>query len=739
VVGVVALAAADSSTVAGMPRWVRAALAPNAWATIALVLLLGGACVLLARLTGRATTGLVGSVVVGATVALAIPVYLHCENGQAPGWTALAWTLSLFLGSVQEPFGSSPSCPAPMPLALQLARLLALAATFLGLGALFVALFADWRDRFRVRWARSLTIVVGLDEEIARLAGQLAATSGETVAVVADGAAPAHVQAVRAAGARFIAGDPRRFLRSRTFRNVRDAVKTVYVLPPDLTEALETVAAVQQVFRRRPDRGPLRIIVRVDDPWQADDWRRLQVNPSSGTLVDTVGPHGSAARSIAAVAAESRYDRIVVVGDSALAAAILDEDTERHTEAATLGPTPALTFLAPEASLLREDHNLRRRRAGRATGGTDRVAFVDEAPDAETVTALLDGGSAPLVVLADHPSREQSRLAERVALRRPDAAVVVREDGVQGLSSSRVMPNLRPLGVSLLTTDPRTGRLELPEDGWVRVARQLHEHYLAQAATPAGVGPSKLPWDELAPFYRESNLRRLAVALEIAVAAGRTWLRPRGADARPCPMTQAEVERYAPVEHESWRRQHLEAGWRPGRRRTERFRWHRRHPELVDWEELSPASRGYTEAGLEQTYRLLEAVGYVPYLTPDWQRYSRTGQVTAVPRDEPWQWQAPSGHLMQAAPGGWQVTGADGVAWSIDGASFARTYEHVGGDTYRRMGTVWVRTGRAGESVLTAEGPETVRDGDVVVRDDEGLTWVVGPSVFATGYVPGRP
>ena len=73
---------------------------------------------------------------------------------------------------------------------------------------------------------------------------------------------------------------------------------------------------------------------------------------------------------------------------------------------------------------------------------------------------------------------------------------------------------------------------------------------------------------------------------------------------------------------------------------------------------------------------------------------------------------------------------------------FRATHEHVGGNRWRRTGTVEARPARAGEVVDTLEGPVTAAEGDWVVRGDAGECWPVPADAFAERYEsvgPDRP
>lgn len=58
--------------------------------------------------------------------------YLPCAGGAPRSWTVVSSILAPFLGSFDVPFGAGQACNYPVPLGLQLARLLAIGATLSG-------------------------------------------------------------------------------------------------------------------------------------------------------------------------------------------------------------------------------------------------------------------------------------------------------------------------------------------------------------------------------------------------------------------------------------------------------------------------------------------------------------------------------------------------------------------------------------------------------------------------------
>ena len=669
------------------------------------------------------------------TVATAIPAYSSTDSKQAEFWAILAWTLALFVGNVENPFG------AEMPLALQLARLTAISTTFLGLVVILANLSRERYDDLRARYARSVTLVMGLDELTEPFVQQLARERfiGTTVVVVAPHRGHPQVRNVRNLGARVVYGNVRdpRFISPLISRRtivrgqVSSTLRAAYLLQENPTEALAAAGTLLAATPARQLDGAIpRLLVRLDSPWQAEDWRRAEVAGSGTFLTDTIGQFQVTAREVLMHALEERRSPVVLVGSNPLTLSILDELEQHRREQAVVGTPPSLrvVMVDPRAEQMRGDHEIHQHHYSQASQ-PNVIEYVGQEADPEEVTRLLSQEPTPLVAVLDEPSVAQMQLANRIAVRLPNAEVLVRTEGTPGIGAQRLLANLVPFGMTLVA---RKGVSDsLPEAGWDRIARRLHEAYLQTVSTPRW--PSQLAWDELSEFYRESNLRRLGVILRVPLEAGRSWRRPSWSSGITHPLTEEELVELARLEHDSWREFYEQNGWRFGRTRSEKWGW-LRHSQLVTWAELPDASRAYTVDSVRDALGYLEALGYRPFLDGErWAPFRRTGQVRATRLAEPWSWQVESGDTMQAAAGDWQILeGQD--SWSIIDEAFRRTYRHVEGDTYEREGVVWARPAVAGERVVTKEGDVVPPAGASVVRDGEGLQWVVPARRMATSY-----
>jgi hypothetical protein len=145
-------------------------------------------CILTYRLRrNRSSSAVPVMIVVGLTatsVVLGFSSYWRCTNDAHPTFIApLLWTASLVKGGVGDVslqstrLASAKLCPSdPMPTALEVARLAIVAAIFISLAGVAAAAFRAQYDRLRAAWARSVTVVLDLDDDSASMIGGIART-----------------------------------------------------------------------------------------------------------------------------------------------------------------------------------------------------------------------------------------------------------------------------------------------------------------------------------------------------------------------------------------------------------------------------------------------------------------------------------------------------------------------------------------------------------------------------------
>ena len=671
---------------------------------------------------------------IATVLVLSAASYAACPDvGLSRGWSVVSRVVGLLTNNYAVEMFDPESCRlGGPPLALQFGRLAQLIVLLAAATSAVTALLRSQVDRVAVRLSPRLAVVLGADLTSAPLLPALAtgAEKFTLVALTSDPLAPWVGQA-RATGWRVVVTDPRRLdsltrLVQRPGR--RHALRRLAVLAPDSTESQRLMTLVQAaVVDRKSVTGdhPVRALLRIDEAWQAEDWRRRYLTRIPEWIVDTISENEVTARLLVDHMVEHGVDHVLLAGQSDLTFAVVAELAQRGREAAldTSSRAPAIppvTIVGPSAGEVLEEHALAQSRFGNAE--PDQVRAETTRSLAEAVETTLAQHDVPALVFSGDVSVADQRLASRLGASHPGLLVYSRHSEVAGLGSEPLLAQVRAFGSTL---DAGQGR---PVDSWERIARLVHEDYVR--AFPDPDDPARRPWHELASFYRESNVRQVLTVLGSAVAVGRSWGANPEAAAPPSPEQLDEMARR---EHESWRAFLRRHGWRPG---PVRDRAARRHPDLRPWAELSEESRAKTRKGVVDSLALLATLGYRsfddPYVT--WVRLRRRGEVTAVRRTEPWSWTTGDGTVMRAAAGDWEVTGADGGTRSVAASVFERTHEPLGGDRWQRVGEVRGRQARAGEVVPSLEGDQTARPGQWVLRGVEGEEWLVPAGHLEASY-----
>jgi RyR domain len=196
-------------------------------------------------------------------------------------------------------------------------------------------------------------------------------------------------------------------------------------------------------------------------------------------------------------------------------------------------------------------------------------------------------------------------------------------------------------------------------------------------------------------------------------------------------FTEDAAKKMAEKEHQSWYDYLVENGWRWGPQRSEMDKL---NPRLLKWDAPDAESKVLepTLRSLAGTLLALRQLGYRS--RPAWQRFRRTGTVTARQRQEPWTWISHTGDEMRAEAGDWEVSNDGSAPWSVQKDRFVETYEHLEGDRWRRTGTALARRALEGEIIETLEGPEQAKGGDWVVKSDRGEQWPVPAADFPKNY-----
>lgn len=680
----------------------------------------------------------------------------------------------------QYPLDRGP-CPVPVPAALDVARIAGMSAIYLSVVSAAVSLLTAQLDRIRIRYARRVTVIVDLDDDCRPMVADVAATlaKGSRLALIVDAAPTRSTASLRSAASAQLIADAAG-LRHQGARIIGvnlsniDILKALpiwtkldrlYLLSASPSANLLRLKAINQRIpldiRRR-----LALIVRIDDPWQAESWRSQQLGQSdSRWAADAVGIYEvTATRLIDKIMSTDQITTIIACGSSTLTLALCANLVRRRLEnayytPADAAPLPKLTIVASDAEEFREDHEIHQQQRG--LPATDEwLTAVKGEPTMATLAPLIaaettDSSCTVAVILTAAGTGESNRsLATRLASRFPALPVFApdpkRPDSTEG-EPAPIIGALRTFWPALRTESDQA------HDVFERAAMLIHERY----RNKTGSGAEDKPWPQLIEFYRGSNRRLVRHAFAIVEqVAEHTW---DSFGALPDPPTALDesitdkVERalarlnalgfdteaamaMAKAEHESWLKYLHHWGWRrspPGH--TERDEQKKTRPDLVAWSEVKKdrAALGRALTNLADTLDTLRQLGYRS--RPQWQRYRRIGEVTAQQRDESFSWTTGSDDMMRAASGDWEVRAEDGRRWSVRDDIFGASYEHVDGHRYRRTGHVQARQAREGETVATLEGPVTAKESDWVIRRSRDDQWVVPADKFTEQYEADEP
>lgn len=756
-VGYLAALALAPSILDAQPGWLAWFGRPGSMPTLAIVIVvLIAACVLSFRSSGShrvvGVSFTVIAVLIAMSAVLGLASYWGCHDANHPAFfTPLMATAQLVKGSTSDFSVGGHTCPSPTPVGLELARIVALAAIFTGLGGVVVGVFRSQVDRLRANLAEHVTAIVGVDDDSQSMISAVARTlDRRSTLVVITNAGDDRVQRARRQGARVVLVDfnsPATLVSLRLWRNLG----RLYLMARDPAVNLLWLELISRRLAELDHRQRLPLIVRIDDPWLAKAWRAQQFGGSDTRwAADVVGKYEvTAGRLLDGIIATGRTSRVFICGTSQLTLALCADLTRRALERDFFTPPgavplPALTLVEKDADEYVRDHEFYRQQAGFVSDGP-RIDAVPEAPTVPTMLRLL-GDAEPAtcaVILVDTLA---ATIGTRLAARFPEMPVFasdlntsIADDAIQVVGS---------LQSYSLVLDTREG---LVQDAWERAARLIHERYLATLDPEAPRSPAAMPWDELSEFYRGSNRRQVRNALwmveQIAGHTWNTWGTPPAqlsgrdmADSPPLEQLalmgfdhQAAIS-MARAEHEDWCRYYRRNGWRYGPQRDDSRKI---HDKLVDWSvvESKPELLNAAVRSLAATLWSLRQLGYRS--RPLWQAFTRSGTVSAEQRSQPWTWTSDSGHTMRADAGDWAV-GEDGKVWSVRDNIFRDTYEPAGDGRWRRKGIVQARPARPGETVNTLEGATAAADGDWVVRGSDGEQWPVPGEEFARRYAECR-
>ena len=352
--------------------------ADNLWSILLAAALIALASVLSYRAhRPRRGSGVPVAVIVGlatVTAVLGLSAMFWCRDDQHPFLvTPLMWTAELVKGAVDErTLASGSPCPTTVPVALAVARLTGLAAVFLSLASVAIALLQAQVDRLRMRFDRSITAVVGVDDDarsmVDAVLGRLE-NHARLVVVAADADAQSLVD-LRDSGARIVSADLDR-PEVLAALPIWLHLERLYLLSPDPVANLQRLATISARMALVGSKSRLPLIVRIDDPWQAESWRARQFGDADNQWVaDAVGKYEvTAVRLLDRIMGTGQVSTVLVCGTSPLTLALCAEVVQRRLERDYYSrpgdpPVPTVTIVDRRAEEYRADHEFHQQQLG---------------------------------------------------------------------------------------------------------------------------------------------------------------------------------------------------------------------------------------------------------------------------------------------------------------------------------------------------------------------------------------
>jgi hypothetical protein len=799
-VGLIACLALPASWQRKWPRWLQWLGEGGDWVPVVLVTaVIALLCILTYWLRrNRSSAAVSVMIVVGLTatsLVLGFSSFWRCINADHPTFiTPLLWTASLVKGGIGDVsmggagLQNAALCPRPTPTALEVARLTIVAAIFISLAGVAAAAFRAQSDRLRAAWARSVTVVVDVDDDSASMIGGIARTlrPNSTLVLVTDNPDKGFITESRRQGARIVQVDfdrPEMVVVHRFWRRM----SRLYLLSADPSTNLLRLSVISQRLAPIATKRRIPLIVRIDDPWLAEAWRAQQFGHNGANsdhlwAADTVSKYEATARRLVDQILDNKaVRRLIVCGTSQLSLALCAEMGLRHTERSFHTPEgepelPALTLVAPDAVEYTRDHEARHKRKGLGSSPppVDSLTAVPSAPVVSRLVEQSEGEATTAVIVVDSAAAADPILGTRLAAGHPRTPIYMWDPAAR-LNAERI-----PVACELRTY--RLG-MELPDghahDNFERAAMLIHERYASSQADQTT--PSSLPWERLSPFYKGSNRRQLENALwMVEKIAGHTWntggtphdhISPESlqgldtvgdgeATSRDDPsvvavkkferlgFTEATIYATAQAEWEQWSSCLRDRGWTWG---PERNTKNKQHERLVDsWQAVlaDPKLKAFALKSFADAQIALAKLGRLGFSEDtayamaqaeweDWSRYLRQyGWTQGDKRDEPkkkheklvdnWEATVADPELKATALKSLAGTLIELMRLGYRSQPMWETYERVGTVTAKRRRTPWKWTTASGKTAHALAGDWEVRDGD--------QSWSVRNDIFHQSY-----
>jgi hypothetical protein len=697
-------------------------------------------------------------VMVLTATALGTFSYVPC-HGPMSVTGVLFWILQLFVGQpptvYQPPYpGLGQVCGGPPPPALQVAQFVGLGATLLGAVALAGVLWRESVERLRSRFTARATVFTGLDALTLPVLRQLTRVPNPRgVIVIEPDETNPLLDEARATGARVIMGEP---WSSGLLEPIISgwkgcALDRLYALSARVPENERVIKAAGEIlinYTPARDRQTL-LVARIDDPRHAEAWRGRHSRTDGGWFEDAISPAETTARTVVDRVLKTGQRYLLICGDSSLTLAVLTELARRSWERATLvkaasngrpggqasldGGRPAAPAPLPVQRVTLLD--VRADRIKREFRESTPKEILNTAPKIEVANGQwrdqlvrkLDSMPKPeagqtAVIIVDGPDEESAHEAGRVARLHQKTAVFILAASGAGMREV-IFDRLHPFELELLMDDGT-----VPDDSWTRIARHWHEsHRLSRPPAPGEQGAARrLPWNQLTPRLRDSNILLVRSILKLVSEQHRVWVPirmvPSGSHVE---LNASEITAVARQEHERWL-----ALQTPEDRAISQYG--------KPWELLTEEQRRSSRESVVGQLEQLAAVGFLPTIPPGGpdgtKSFERFGTVWARQLTNRMLWRLRPGVELHGKPGDWHVTDAAGNERTITDPEFQVSHQALGDGEWKRVGTFPAWRINEDQVVWTKEGKVTAKAGSWIVEGSSGERWPVGDDQFRRTY-----
>ena len=463
------------------------------------------------------------------------------------------------------PFGA----PRPYPLALEIARFLAPATTIFVVVETVRVLVWDRVRRWAAAHAKEHVIVTG-DDPVAVMLARRFAADGERVVLVSDSVGE---DVARRHGLFVVAGDATEEATLRAAGVPRADI--VYACGRDSATNLAVALTTRRIATR-----PVTVRAEIRDAQLFADLRAAR--PASGTdpelalqlsffAVDELAARALLAKE-SLLPGHDEAAPVVVFGQGPFGQAVVRQIRRRQDPACpvsvTVVPESAAATWTPPA------------------GSGIRCYVCLEDLDLALHTALTHArnGLGRVVLCLRRHSAFQEALTD---------SMIDTDDTAGG--------SLAVFGILDAACDAA------PRDPVDEIGRAIHDRYvrscLASGDTPQ-TNASLVPWSKLPRHLKMSN-RAHADHIGTKLATIGSVIVPAVDGAEPFSFRPGEVDQLARLEHQRWMAERRAAGFVPGPVREGRF-----HPDLVDWEDLSPRSRAKDVDFIENLPEIVHEAGF---------------------------------------------------------------------------------------------------------------------------------